>query len=140
MKIQSLNKAPQEKLSKLSVLVVDDQPEIRSMVREILSYAGVSRVMEAANGRDALTLIDADFDIVDLIICDWNMPSMTGIDFLRQVRTVFPDMPFLMVTGRCDKNSVMEARNAGVSAFIRKPFSPDQLEEKLRVLVRKGVQ
>jgi CheY-like chemotaxis protein len=136
MRTSYVDKSSREKLSRLSVLVVDDQPEIRIMVREILGDAGVSRVLEASHGRDALTLMDADFDMVNFIICDWNMPSMTGIEFLRQVRTVYADMPFLMVTGRADKFSVVEARNAGVSGFIRKPFSPGQLEEKLRVLMR----
>ncbi len=63
------------------------------------------------------------------------MPSVTGIDFLRQIRSVFPDMPFMMITGKSDKQAVLDAKVAGVSAFIRKPFSPEQVESKLKFLV-----
>lgn len=119
----------------LKVLVVDDQPEIRSLVREVLADAGITQVFEAADGKAALQFVDADFDMVNLIVCDWNMPGMTGIDFLRQIRSVFPELPFLMVTGRCDKKSVVEAKSAGVTAYIRKPFSPGQLETKLRAMM-----
>ncbi len=119
----------------LRVLVVDDQPEIRSLVREVLADAGVTQVFEAPDGKAALQFVDADFDMVNLIICDWNMPGLNGVDFLRQIRSVFPDLPFLMVSGRCDKKSVLEAKIAGVSAYIRKPFSPGQMEAKLRIMM-----
>jgi CheY-like chemotaxis protein len=124
-----------KKADHIKVLVVDDQAEIRSLVREVLADAGVTQVYEAQDGKAALQFVDADFDMVNLIICDWNMPGLSGIEFLRQIRTVFPDLPFLLVTGRCDKKSVMEAKMAGVSGYIRKPFSPGQLEEKLRIMM-----
>lgn len=126
-----------KRIAELGVLIVDDQPEIRALLRDILSEVGVTTTFEANNGKEALDFVSADFDMVNFIICDWNMPTMTGIDFLKQLRTTHPDMPFLMVTGRSNKNSVVEAKIAGVSAYIRKPFSPKQLEEKLRVLLQK---
>jgi CheY-like chemotaxis protein len=124
-----------KKPDNLKVLVVDDQAEIRSLIREVLVDSGVTQIFEAPDGKAALQFVDTDFDMVNLIICDWNMPGLNGIDFLRQIRTVFPDLPFLLVTGRCDKKSVLEAKMAGVSAYIRKPFSPGQLEEKLRIMM-----
>lgn len=127
-----------KKLASQVILVVDDEPEIRALVRDVLGEAGINRIFEAQNGKEAIELIDAGFDIFSLVICDWNMPSMTGIEFLKQVRTTHPGMPFLMVTGRSDKNSVIDAKRAGVSAYIRKPFSPRQLEEKLKVLLMRG--
>jgi len=127
-------KVGKHKFSDIKVLIVDDQPEIRAMIREIMSDLGVKQIYEAPNGREALLFIDTDFDVVNFVICDWNMPSMSGVDFLRQVRTVYPDLPFLMLTGRRDKNSVVQAREAGVTAYICKPFSPGQLEEKMRIL------
>ena len=136
MALRNVSRELQKKIDDLRVLIVDDQPEVRSLVREILSEAGVTRIFEAANGKEAMQFIDADFESVNLIVCDWNMPSLTGIDFLKQIRSVFPDIPFLMVTGKSDKNSVLEAKMAGVSAFIRKPFSPEQLEAKLRFLLK----
>ena len=72
---------------------------------------------------------------MNLIICDWNMPNMNGVELLRQLRTVDPDMPFLMVTGRTDIESVVEAKSSGVTAYISKPFSSQQLEAKLRIIL-----
>jgi CheY-like chemotaxis protein len=140
MAIRGLDSKTQKKISELKVLIVDDQPEVRTLIRDVLVEAGVTRTFEAANGREALQFIDADFEPVNFIVCDWNMPGMNGIDFLKQIRTVFPDIPFLMVTGKSDKNSVLDAKIAGVSAFIRKPFSPEQLETKLRLLVSNNNQ
>lgn len=125
----------QKKFETIKVLIVEDEPEIRIIIRDMLADAGIHRVFEAPNGKEALLFLDADFESVDLIICDWNMPSMTGIDFLRQIRTVYPDLPFVMVTGKCDKNSVVEAKLAGVTGFIRKPFSPGQFASKLKVIL-----
>ena len=66
------------------------------------------------------------------------MPRMSGIEFLRQLRTVDPDVPFLMVTGKADRTAVLEARNCGVTAYIRKPFLPLELETKLRIMTKGG--
>lgn len=133
--MRNVNREIQKKIEDLKVLIIDDQPEVRTLVRDILTESGVTRTFEATNGKEAMLFLDADFESVNLIICDWNMPAMSGIDFLKQIRTVYPDMPFLMITGKSDKNSVLEAKVAGVSAFIRKPFSPEQLETKLKHLV-----
>jgi len=124
----------QKHLSNLKILIVDDQQDVRTLIRDILTEAGVTKIFEASDGKDAMQFIDMDFNMIDLVICDWNMPGMSGIDFLRQIRTAFPKMPFLMVTGRNDKDSVVEAKTAGVTAFIRKPFSPDELETKVKIL------
>jgi CheY-like chemotaxis protein len=123
--------------TKLGVVVVDDQPAARSMMKKMLKELNIQQVFEAANGRDALALIDSAPEMVDIILCDWNMPNMTGLDFLRQVRSVGLDIPFLMITGRADKESVIEAKDAGVTAYIAKPFSQMQLEAKLRLTVGK---
>lgn len=121
-------------LEDLKVLIVEDQREARQMMRQMVMELGITQVYEASNGREALMFMDEAFDLVDFIICDWNMPEMNGIDLLKQLRSVYSDLPFLMVTGRGDKASVIEAKGGGVSAYICKPFSPDQLEVKMRVL------
>lgn len=123
-----------EGLEKLKVLIVDDQQEIRSMIRGMLMEMGITQTFEASDGKEALSFSDAAIDMIDIVICDWNMPRMSGVEFLRQMRSVMPDMPFLMVTGRSDVESVSEAKACGVTAYIRKPFSPAQLETKLRVI------
>ncbi len=118
----------------LKVLLVEDQSEARAMMRNMLLEMGVTQIFEAPDGRDALRFLDSAFEFVDLVICDWNMPSMSGVELLRQLRTVYPDLPFLMVTGRSDMESVVEAKSSGVTGYIRKPFSVKQFETKLRVI------
>lgn len=126
-----------EGLDKLKILIVDDQPDARAMVRGMLAEMGITQIFEANDGRQAMSFTDAAMDMIDVVICDWNMPKMTGIDLLRQMRTVMPEMPFLMLTGRGDIDSVAEAKSCGVTAYIRKPFSPANLEIKLRVIKSK---
>lgn len=124
-------------IADLKVLIVEDQQEARAMLRNMLTEMGLTQVFEASNGREALDFVDSAFDFVDLIMCDWNMPKMTGVELLRQIRTVDPDVPFLMITGRGDMGSVVEAKSSGVTGYIRKPFSPKQLEAKLRIIVQR---
>lgn len=131
------NENPIEDLGDLKVLIVEDQIEARSMIRNMLMELGVHQVFDAPDGREALKFIDSAFDFVDLIICDWNMPEMSGVELLRQLRTVDPDIPFLMVTGRLDMSSVVEAKASGVTGYIGKPFSSQQLEAKLRIILHK---
>jgi DNA-binding response OmpR family regulator len=126
--------------SELRVMIIDDQAAARGMLKKMLKDMHINQVYEAGNGRDGLKMLDAAPDMVDLVICDWNMPTITGIDLLRQVRSVGFDIPFLMLTGRADADSVVEARDAGVSGYIAKPFSRDQLEAKLRIVMSKRKQ
>ncbi len=121
-------------IERLKFLIIDDQPEARRLVRGMLSDLNITQITEAVDGREAMSLLDLAPEMVDMVICDWNMPKMTGIDLLKQLRTVDPDMPFLMLTGRGDIESVYEAKEVGVSAYVRKPFSPTQLEAKIRIL------
>jgi two-component system chemotaxis response regulator CheY len=123
--------------AKLNVVVIDDQPAARGMLKKMLTEMRIHQVFEAGDGREALRLLDSAPEMIDLVICDWNMPTMTGIDLLRQVRAAGFDAPFLMVTGRADKESATEAKEAGVSGYISKPFSQTQLEAKMRVVVTK---
>ena len=124
---------------KLKVLIVEDQADARAMLRNVLGELGITQMFEASDGQEALRFMDTAFDFVNLIICDWNMPGLSGVEFLRQLRTVDPDTPFLMVTGRSDMVSVVEAKTSGVSGYIRKPFSPAQLEAKLRIIKARTV-
>ena len=87
------------------------------------------------NGQVALKFLDDAPEFVDLIVCDWRMPRMTGLEFLQQVRSVYPNMPFMMVTGKSDMSSVKTARESGVNAYIVKPYSPQQLERNLLRLI-----
>lgn len=124
-------------LSDLRIIIVEDQSEARSIMKTMLSQMGITQVFEASDGKDALGFLDMATDMIDLVICDWNMPKMTGMDLLRQLRTVDPNLPFLMVTGRSDIESVMEAKACGVTGYVSKPFSASQLEAKLRIILNR---
>lgn len=124
-------------LSQLRILLVEDQAESRTLLKGMLGELGITQIYEAGDGKKGLQFLDSAFDFIDIILCDWNMPSMSGIEFLRQVRSTGAEIPFMMITGRSDHNSVIEAKNFGVDGFIRKPYSPTQIEAKLRVLAQR---
>ncbi len=123
-------------LPDLNVLVVDDENSVLRLIKMVLADFGVTQVFTAKNGAKALALLGS-FDDIDVVICDWNMPGMSGLNLLQQVRTVDRDLPFIMLTGRADLSSVMEARDFGVSDYLIKPFTPENLEAKLARLVRR---
>ena len=116
----------------IKILVVDDFPTQRKLIRRSLLSLGYENVKEAIDGIDALEkLRTEDFE---LIICDWNMPKMLGIDLLKAVRADerLRETPFLMVTAEARRDNIIEAARAGVSNYIAKPFTVDSLQEKMR--------
>ena len=115
----------------LVALVVDDFATMRRIIRKILKDLQFQDVLEAENGADALKVLTTNK--VDLIVSDWNMPVMTGLEFLKRVRADerLKSLPFLMVTAEAQKDTIFEAVQAKVSNYIVKPFTPAILEEKL---------
>ena len=124
-------------LADIKILVVEDEEDMRASIKEMLNELGVTQIFEAPSGEEALEFLYSSESFIDLVMCDWNMPGMEGIDVLKKLRSVKSDMPFLIVTGRSDMESVVEAKEAGVTAYIRKPFTPKQLEAKLRIVLYK---
>jgi two-component system, chemotaxis family, chemotaxis protein CheY len=122
--------------SKVKVLLVDDEAYAIKLMRMLLQDMGITQIFSASNGRDALNFLGECEDLVNLVLCDWNMPMMDGKTLLEQIRTVNPDLLFVMVTGRATVESVREARDLGVNAYIAKPFSPVQLEQKIIAMAR----
>jgi DNA-binding response OmpR family regulator len=120
-------------MSKLNVLVVDDAPFIRDLIKKGLRNLFPGLVVdEAADGRRAQTILGKQR--FDLILCDWEMPGMTGLELLTWFRAQ-PDhkgVPFIMVTSRGDKENVVQAIQAGVSDYMGKPFSNEQLAAKVK--------
>jgi DNA-binding response OmpR family regulator len=120
-------------MSKVSVLVVDDATFIRDLVKKGLRdhFPGV-KIEEAINGRKAQQMLARQS--IDLILCDWEMPEMTGLELLSWCREQdnLKSVPFIMVTSRGDKENVVQAIQAGVSDFIGKPFSNEQLVTKVK--------
>ena len=118
----------------LNILIVEDEPQVMRTIREMLRDIGITQMFSARDGREALDFLGAYEDTLHLVIADWNMPRMTGIQLLTQVRTVDKDIAFLLLTGRADRESVMQAKQEGVSGYLRKPFSAEQLRTKLIIL------
>jgi len=121
------------KMDNIKVLLVDDDHNVLITLKAMLVDLGITRIFEAKDGKEALDFIDTGARSVslDLILCDWNMPKKTGFEFLREIRQTYPHIPFLMVTARADESSVQDAVDAGVSAYLRKPFSLDELNKKI---------
>lgn len=116
----------------MKVLVVDDFATMRRIIKGALKQMGFSSIIEADDGNSALReLKSQDFG---LILSDWNMPNMRGIDLLKAAKSdeSLKDIPFIMVTAAGQKDNVMEALQAGVSNYIMKPFTPQALEEKIK--------
>ena len=102
------------------VLIVDDFGTVRMVQRQALSELGITDITEASNGADALRLIERDE--FDLIVTDWNMPEMTGLELLRQIRYLDSTLPVVLVTTNCDRSEVLAAAREGISAYVVKPF------------------
>lgn len=121
----------------LKVLVVDDQNSVRQMTRMTLEQIGVRHIHEAENGVKAMDT--ASMQPLDLIISDYNMPEMDGLGLLRAVRG-HPSarrVPFILVTGRGDRELVVKAAQAGANNYVVKPFTADILRSKIEQVVGK---
>ncbi len=115
----------------MKILVVDDFATMRRIVKNILTQLGYKNIIEADDGTTALDILNQEK--VGLIISDWNMPKMTGLDLLKNVRGN-PDMastPFIMVTAEAQQDNIILAVKAKVSQYIVKPFTADTLGEKI---------
>lgn len=111
------------------ILVVDDMVSIRMLVKASLQELGATDIDEDGNGSSAeKRLISRRYD---LIICDWDMPGLTGIELLKLVKASDKDTPFIMLTGMTDKDAVSEVIAAKVTDYIAKPFTPDILMSKI---------
>ena len=115
----------------LDVLVVDDAPTMRRIVKGLLHELGFKNMREAENGSTALEELKRKK--ADLVVADWNMPVMTGIDMLKAIRAdeALKGIPVLMVTAEAKKENIVVALQAGVSNYIVKQFNAKTLEDKL---------
>lgn len=116
----------------MKVLVVDDFATMRRIVRNAVKQIGFTKIIEAEDGNDALRELKREE--VGLVLCDWNMPNMDGLDLLKAVRgdESLKGIPFIMVTAEGQKDNILEAIKAGVSSYIMKPFTPKTREEKIK--------
>ncbi|NJL59143.1 MAG: response regulator [Desulfobacteraceae bacterium] len=123
----------------ICVLIVDDFSIMRGIIRRmLLKEFGTNNIFEAEDGITAWQILNSEK--VDLILCDWNMPNMTGLDLLEKVRAHkdFGKTPFIMITAEGKKENVIEATKKGVSGYIIKPFTAKDLRKKLSPIFQFG--
>lgn len=115
----------------MKVLIVDDFATMRRILRNILKQIGFNNISEADDGKTALKELKKEN--FDLVLCDWNMPEMPGIELLKAVRSddQLKSLPFVMVTAEAQKENIVEAVKEGVSNYIVKPFTAETVSEKL---------
>jgi two-component system, chemotaxis family, chemotaxis protein CheY len=121
----------------MRVLVVDDFPTMRKILKNVLKQINMQNTLEAGNGKEALDLLRKEQ--IDLIICDLVMPEMTGMELLQACKNdpKICRIPFIMVTAEAQKETVMEAIKAGVDNYITKPFTPERLQDAIsKVMVK----
>ncbi len=118
----------------VKILLAEDAKTMRKIEVKILKSLGYTDVVEAEDGLQAKELLQKRKGIT-LIISDWNMPNMSGYDFLTWVRTKskkFREIPFILATAQSDKEQILQAQKAGVTGFVAKPFSAEDLQKKNR--------
>lgn len=114
----------------MKILVIDDSITMRRIIIKNLNSVGLSDVVEAENGEDALNKLEG----VDLILTDWNMPVMNGLKFVSTMRRMEPykDIPIIMITSLGSKGDVIEALKNGANDYIVKPFTSNTIIEKVK--------
>jgi DNA-binding response OmpR family regulator len=127
------------RLKNISVLIVDDQALIRKLVHNILTVFGFDLITIAKSGREAIDLLNQQS--FDLIITDWRMGDLDGIDILRYVRnspnSLSPNTPIIFLTGNAEFSDVSTARDAGVNEYLIKPFSASELISRIRSVIER---
>ena len=128
--------------SETRILVIDDMPSIRDLVKNHLKAMGFKSIQEASDGEETLRMLiqnNTPSNSIQLVISDWNMPNMKGIDLLKHVRATaeWANLPFVLLTSEAERDQVTEAVLAGASQYIVKPFSAKIFEDKLKTAYQK---
>jgi two-component system chemotaxis response regulator CheY len=120
----------------IKILIVDDMPAIRKVLRRMLKPLGFNLFVEAGDGKSAWDILESQQ--IDLIIADWVMPKMTGLELLMKIRSskAHKTIPFLMLTGEGTKEKIVEAVNAGASNYVVKPFTAEIISNKLEKILK----
>jgi two-component system chemotaxis response regulator CheY len=124
------------------VLIIDDMNTMRQLVKGQVRAMGFKNIQEAENGEAGFKILAETHKAgapIELILSDWNMPVMTGIDLLKKVRATaeYKNVPFMLITAEGESSQVMEAIKSGVSNYVVKPFTPAVLQEKLLAVWKK---
>lgn len=124
---------------KTKILILDDMLTMRKIVAKALRDMGFSDITEANDGKDGWEKLSSAEPPFQLVISDWNMPNMTGLELLRKVRAdgKYAKIPFVLLTAEAEAGQVAEAVKIGVSNYVLKPFTADQLKGKLEQVYKK---
>ena len=116
----------------MKVLVVDDFATMRRIIKNVLRQIGFTDITEADDGKTAIRQLEAEK--YDLVLSDWNMPGMSGLELLNEIRSnhELKDLPFVMITAEAKKENIIEAVKAGVTSYVVKPFTAETVGEKLK--------
>lgn len=132
---------PTKNVRNIRALVIDDNEILASAVEKYLrTEMFFSDVIISENGRAAWDLIMDDDAPFELIICDWTMPGMEGTEILEAIRDLGRDVPFILTGGTNTMRSAVDAKSLGASAYLPKPFKPQQLRDKIVALLGAGTQ
>lgn len=116
-----------------NVLIVDDSTPMRAVIKKVVKASGfnVGRIFEASDGREALKLLNSEW--LDLVLTDYNMPDMDGLKLLEYMQKdeAFKSIPVVMITTEGSKRRVEEFLEKGATAYIKKPFAPEEIKQKL---------
>jgi len=125
-------------LKKINILLVDDDPKIRALIKYTLNQEGFKNIQQASNGNEALAALrDWNFD---LVLLDWDMPGMTGGEVLEKIKSdpVLEDLKILMTSAHAERDYVVTSLQLGATDYLIKPFSPDSLYQKIEKLFSKA--
>lgn len=119
----------------LQVLIVDDQQSMRELTRHCLKQMGISKVAVAKSGEEALDVLGKTK--FDLIVSDWNMDGISGLELLTKIRNnpILGKLPFIMATGQKEKGQIVAAKEAGANNYIVKPFSTADLKKRIEAVL-----
>jgi two-component system chemotaxis response regulator CheY len=125
----------------MTILIVDDSRIMRNLIKDYFIKFEIEHCVfaEAENGEDAFKLLQSR--PIDLVLLDWNMPKLLGIDFLRMARQIdkYKNLPIVMITSETAKSNIIDALKAGANDYIIKPFSEDKFKEKITaILIKQG--
>ncbi len=122
----------------MKILLVDDSAAMRQIQKKILTGLGLTDICEAGDG--LLAIEAAGKEKPDLIMMDWNMPNLTGIEALKKMKAdpALKSIPVIMVTSESEKTNIVEAISAGAAGYVVKPFNGDTIREKLAPYIKKG--
>jgi two-component system chemotaxis response regulator CheY len=130
-----MNNQERKPVKSIRIMIVDDFAGMRTILKHTLHLLGYDNVSEARGGQDALDKLKEE--PCELIISDWSMPQMTGLEFhsALQQNPQFREVPFLMITAKSERDSVIEAAHAGVTHYMIKPFSAESLQQKIEAML-----